>query len=41
MGAHRYVNANSKRMELLDADVADVRIGQNKCKAIEQNLKAA
>lgn len=41
IGAHRYVNANSKRMELLDADVTDVRIGQNKCKAIEQNLKAA
>ena len=41
IGAHRYVNANSKRMELLDVDVTDVRIGQNKCKAIEQNLKAA
>ena len=41
IGAHRYVNANSKRMELLDADVTDVRIGQNKCKAIEQSLKAA
>ena len=41
MGAHRYVNANSKRMELLDADVTDVCKGQDKCKAIEQNLKAA
>ena len=41
MGAHRYVSANSKRMELLDADVTDVCNGQDKCKAIEQNLKAA
>lgn len=41
IGAHKYVNANSKRMELIDTDVTDVRKRQGKCKEIEDSLKAA
>lgn len=41
IGAHRYINANSKIMELVDADVADARKGREKCKKIENLLMAA
>lgn len=41
IGAHKYVNLDSKRMELVDSDVADMRSRQNKCKEIEDSLMAA
>ena len=41
IGAHRYVNAGSKIMELVEADVADARKGRDKCKKIEDSLMAA
>lgn len=41
IGAHRYVKADSKIMELVESDVADARIAQGQCKKIEGSLIAA
>ena len=41
IGARKYVNDKSKRMELVDKDVMDIGNGEDQCKKIEDGLKAA